>query len=91
MNRYPEIKQDNNYQCDRCEVLIQSDRLPTPIGCPRWSFHNWRNLGAVGSTNYQCKQCGTLVKSELTPSYSGCPRGGFHQWNKLDGIILLPE
>ncbi len=72
-----------NYQCKKCATLIQNTKQPSSSGCPEGGFHQWTNLGDVGSVNYQCKKCATLVQSNRQPSSSGCPSGGFHQWTKL--------
>lgn len=73
----------NNYQCQKCSTVVQSDSIPTSNGCPDASFHKWTNLAPVGDTNYQCKKCGTLIKASRTPTTNGCPSATFHQWTKL--------
>ena len=73
----------NNYQCEKCELTIESRSNPSTLNCPEGSFHRWHNLGPVGRTNYQCKKCGTHLKADRSPSTLGCPRGSFHQWNRL--------
>jgi DNA-directed RNA polymerase subunit RPC12/RpoP len=78
-----------NYLCRKCKTHIESASQPSNYNCPSGglnSFHEWTNLGDVGSTNYQCKKCGVLVHSASTPSTYNCPTGGlnsFHQWTKL--------
>ena len=73
----------DNYQCQKCSTLIQSNSSPTSSGCPSGSLHRWTKLGPVGDANYQCKKCGTLVKMARTPTSSGCPKASLHQWTKL--------
>ena len=72
-----------NYQCKKCATLLQSGKQPNNAGCPSGSFHQWSNLGDVGSTNYQCKKCAVLVQVNRQPSGAGCPEGSFHQWSRL--------
>lgn len=73
----------NNYQCKRCETLIQNSSTPGGI-CPSGGgAHDWCDLGKVGNNNYQCRRCSTLVKSDYTPA-GICPSGGgAHDWNKI--------
>lgn len=73
-----------NYQCKKCGVLIQSERTPSVSGCPKATFHQWVDLGEVGTDTYQCKKCGLVVHSKKTPSVSGCTAATFHQWTKLN-------
>ena len=73
----------DNYQCENCAVLIQSNSTPKTIGCPDAPFHKWSKLGPIGADNYQCKKCGTLVKMAKSPMTIGCPQASFHQWTKL--------
>jgi DNA-directed RNA polymerase subunit RPC12/RpoP len=73
----------DNYQCQICSTLIQSNSSPNVNGCPGGSVHRWTKLGSVGGTNYQCKKCGTLVKTATMPNVNGCPKGSVHQWTKL--------
>jgi hypothetical protein len=56
-----------NYICEKCTVLIQTDKIPTNIGCPKGSMHKWHKIGKVGTSNLQCKKCAILVKSEPHP------------------------
>lgn len=72
-----------NYQCKKCETLINSQSRPSSINCPSGGNHQWTDLGESGSTPYQCRKCGTLVNSQSRPSSINCPSGGNHQWNKL--------
>jgi len=72
-----------NYQCKKCGTVIKSNNLPSVIGCPEGSTHQWINLGNVGDKNYQCRKCGTVVQSSSQPSLLGCPDSTAHQWIKL--------
>jgi DNA-directed RNA polymerase subunit RPC12/RpoP len=72
-----------NYQCEKCETLVQSEKMPSAFRCPAGGTHHWNDLGEVGTDNYQCKKCGTLVTSKRMPSAFRCPAGGTHQWHKL--------
>jgi rubredoxin len=72
-----------NYQCKKCELLLQSPKQPSTSGCTAGGSHQWVDLGETGTQNYQCKKCGVLLQSAKQPSTSGCTSGGSHTWQKL--------
>ena len=71
----------HNYQCKNCGTLIQANSTPPSVGCPK-GYHDWYDLGTVGTKNYQCKNCGTLIQANSTPPSVGCPKG-YHDWYEL--------
>lgn len=72
-----------NYQCDKCGTAIQSGQQPAYVKCRSGGYHNWQNLGLVGSINYECGKCGVTVKSAEAPAFVRCPTGAYHDWNRL--------
>lgn len=72
-----------NYQCKRCNTVIQSTSYPNSTGCPAGTSHNWVSLGETGTKTYQCKRCGIVLLSKDMPYGYACQNGSSHSWNKL--------
>lgn len=72
-----------NYQCKRCQTIVQSERMPLMNKCLDGTVHIWTDLGEVGPDNYRCTRCGLLLRSAKMPSYVTCPGGSLHTWQKL--------
>lgn len=73
------------YSCANCGKAFRSGNgSPSSRGCPNnGGWHDWYDIGEIGSDSYSCGNCGAIVQSDSMPSSRGCPNGGWHDWNRL--------
>ncbi|WP_027727997.1 hypothetical protein [Treponema sp. C6A8] len=73
------------YCCGKCGTIVKQSRKPEVNGCKNHEWHNWYELGEVGTINYQCRHCNVVVQTTKQPRNcsTNCYIGGWHEWIRL--------